>query len=147
MSDQCHDLTSLVAAVQQLEAQNSELRRAIRTLWLLLGGLTIVGIAGGATLQRTGRFEKAVEIVDGAGTLRAVLFADYGANRSGLELRDPEGRSRMTIHTHRNGDSLLQMFDKRGQNRMEMGFDDNGNAHFHMRNGRGALVHELDAPF
>lgn len=147
MSDSCHDLSRLVAAVRQLETHNLRLRRSVRMLFLVLGGLAIVGIAGGATLQRMGRFEKSVEIVDAAGTLRAVLFADDGANRSGLELRDPEGRSRMTIHTHRNGDSLLQMFDKRGQSRMEMGFDENGNAHFHMRNGRGALVHELDAPF
>lgn len=146
MSDQSRDLTILESTVRRLEEQNHRLRRSVRTLFLALGGLAVVGVLGGATLQNIGRFDKAVEIADANGTLRAVLFADDGANRSGLELRDPQGRSRMTIHTNQNGDSVLRMIDARGQVRMEMGIDVNGHAHLHLRNGRGAMVHELDAP-
>lgn len=146
MSDRGYDLTGLAATVKQLEDQNQRLRRSVRTLFVVLGGLAVVGVAGGATLQRSGRFEKSVEIVDAAGTLRAVLFADDGANRSGLELRDPQGRSRMHIHTNHNGDSVLQMIDTNGRVRCELGIDQNGHTHFHMKNGRGGMVHEFDAP-
>jgi hypothetical protein len=91
-------------------------------------------------------FNRSVEVNDANNTLRAVLFAVDNDNKSGLELRDPNGRTRFSVHTNQNHDPFMNMIDANGKSRIEMGLAPNGDAYLLMRRGNGAIVHSFIAP-
>ena len=91
-------------------------------------------------------FNRSVEVTDGNGTLRAVMFAVDGNNKSGLELKDPNGAVKFSIHTNGNNDPFINLFDKNGNNRIELGIAPNGDSYLLLRRGNGTIVHSFVAP-
>ncbi|HWB09348.1 MAG TPA: hypothetical protein VG826_09000 [Pirellulales bacterium] len=135
----------VLARLARLERDNALLRRRVRLL--LLGVLTcmVVAIGGAATLQQTGRFQKSVEVFDADNVLRCVLFADDSNDKSGLEIKDPQGRVRLAIHTNQNDDPFITFMDKGGRERIELGIGPNGDAFLMIAGGQGNIVHNLRA--
>lgn len=139
-------LIALSKRVETVEVENRRLRRTVKVLTTSIVAMVTVAVAGGA-FQNVGRFEKALEVVDANGVLRSVLFADDNGGKSGLEIRDPQGRARLAVHTHQNDDPLLSMSDAKGNERIVFGIGPNGQAIFVIKDGKGNVHHNLSVAF
>lgn len=136
-------LVELTERVDRLERDNRVLRRRFRYVAF---SAIVLSVGVGAVFQNIGRFEKAVEVIDANGTLRSVLYAVNNAGRSGLEIKDPQGRTRFGIRTNtQSDDPFIEFFDKNGNERIEMGVGINGEAYLVMRRGNGDAVHRIVA--
>lgn len=139
-------LIEMANRIDRLQDQSNLLHRKLRSFRLLTASIFIVMVSGGALLQNVGRFQKAVEVVDGNATLRAVLFADDNNGKSGLEIRDPNSIAKLEMHTNKNDDPFVVFFDDNRKNRIELGIGENGDAYLLLRRGDGTIVHRLIAP-
>ena len=142
-----------VSKVAPLEQEVRDLRRQLKQLRVrfratctaLAISAFICALFTGAAIPVIGRFQKAVEVDDGAGRLRAVLYADDGQNRSGLQLRDPAARVRLGVITTPNHDPVIAFTDARGRERIFLGINNTGVAVLEMRDSTGRTVHLLEA--
>ena len=91
-------------------------------------------------------FQRSVEVFDGNNVLRSVIFANDDNGRSGLEIKDPNGNVRFSVHTNQQHDPFINFIDKNGKSRIEMGISPNGEAYLVMRRSNGTAVHTLVAP-
>lgn len=112
------------------------------SIWILCSVIYLV-MAG---VLAADVFNRVVEVADGNGTPRAAMFAADGNNKSGLELKDPNGAVKFSIHTNGNNDPFINLFDKNGNNRIELGIAPNGDAYLLLRRGNGTVVHSFVAP-
>ena len=110
------------------------------SLAIALGGFACI-VSTGFVFQQIGRFAKAVEVEDSNARLRAILYADNNQNHSGIELRDPNSKTRAQIATNQNHDPYLELYDKNGLKRIELGIDPNGKAYFVIRDVQGNVRH------
>ena len=78
--------------------------------------------------------------------MRAVIFAADSNGKSGLEVKDPNGQLRFSIHTNQNHDPFVNFFDRNGKNRIELGIGQNGEAYLILKKGDGTVTHSLVAP-
>lgn len=132
---------TLESRLEALEKDNRRLRRQMR------GSLIVLSVATIALLMGAFRAEQAVEVMDGAGKLRAVLFADNGQNRSGLEIFDSRGKPRFRLRTNRpNEDPVFEIFDAKDRLRIDMGIGSNGEAFLSLFDGNGQRRHGFVVP-
>lgn len=99
-----------------------------------------------STLLIADTFNRSVEVNDGNGTLRAVLFAVDNNNHSGFELKDPEGKVRFSVHTNNSHDPYMDFIDANGKGRIQIGIGPKGEAYIQLRKADGTIVHNLVAP-
>ena len=122
-----------------LEMENTRLKRVQRLFGVFVLAMGVIVVLAAAS------FLKAVEVTDANGTLRCVLHADDGKNKSGLEIRDPNGNVCFAVRTNLNDDAWIEFFDKNGKNRIELGIAVNEDAHLSIYDGAGNVRHRLIA--
>ncbi len=138
-------LDDLAVRLDWLEMENRALRRRMRRTNFIAAALVIVAIAGAATFQNEGRFEKSVQVFDANKVLRAVMYADSN-NKSGLEIFDPKGKPRLQILTNQNDDPYVHLRDIYGKVRIDMGIAPNGGAYVTFYRSDGQIHHSIQAP-
>lgn len=90
--------------------------------------------------------KRSVEVLDGNGVMRAVVFAADNNGKSGLELKDANGNVKLSIHMNQRHDAFVNILDANGRSRIEIGISPAGDAYLVLRKGDGTVVHSLVAP-
>lgn len=112
------------------------------SIWMLCSVLSFM--TGGVLLADV--FNRSVEVNDGNGVLRAVMFATNDDNKSGLEIKDNKGNVRFSVHTNNNHDPYANFIDANGKSRIELGIAPNGDAYLVLKKSSGQITHSFVAP-